>query len=135
MAHAEINTAVPGTDPDHIHDKHHGHVVSLQLLAGVFAILMVLTVLTVAATWVDFGYNINLVIALAIAVVKGALVGLYFMHLRWDNPFNSLAFGLSLLFVAMFIFVGILDTGQYRTNLEPPQGWTPDPTAAAMQAK
>lgn len=133
MAH--VNTAVPGTDPDHIHDKHHGHVVPLSLLVTIFAILMVLTVLTVAATWVDFGYNVNLVIALIIAVVKGALVGLYFMHLRWDNPFNTLAFVLSLVLVAMFIFVGILDTGQYRTNLDPPQGWTPDPTAAVMQAK
>ncbi len=133
MAHT--NTAVPGSDPDHIHDKHHGHVVPLRLLVIVFAILMALTVLTVAVTKVNLGYNGNLAVALVIAVVKGALVGLYFMHLRWDNPFNSLAFALSLLFVAMLIFVGILDTGKYRTNIDPPQGWTPDPTAAAMQAQ
>jgi cytochrome c oxidase subunit IV len=135
MAHAHINTAVPGTDPDHIHDQHHGHVVPLGLLATVFGILMVLTFATVAATWFDFGYNVNLIIALVIAIIKGALVGLYFMHLRWDTPFNSLAFCGSLLFVAMFIFVGILDTGQYRTNLDPPGGWTPDPAAAAMESK
>ncbi|MFT3787489.1 MAG: cytochrome C oxidase subunit IV family protein [Tepidisphaeraceae bacterium] len=124
--HADTNIAAPGTDPDHIHDKHHGHVVPLWLLTTVFAILMVLTFVTVAVTWKDFGYNVNLTIALVIAVIKGALVGLYFMHLRWDSPFNALAFVGSLVFVSLFIWLAILDTGQYRRNYDPPTGWQQD---------
>ncbi len=47
----------------------------------VFAILLVLTVLTVAASRVDMGGTMNIVVALIIACVKASLVGAFFMHL------------------------------------------------------
>ena len=49
---------------------------------------MVLTVATVGVTYVDMG-RFNLVVALGVAAVKASLVGLYFMHLRYDSPFNG----------------------------------------------
>ncbi len=94
------------------------HVVSLRLLLGVFAVLLVLTVLTVAVTWVDLG-PANLVIAMAVAVVKASLVALYFMHLRYDQPFNALALVSTLLFVALFIGFVLLDTTHYQPNMIP----------------
>ena len=100
----------------HAHDdgEMHIHVVPMRLLIGIFVILMVLTVVTYAVTMVDLGYTGNLVIAITIAVVKGALVALYFMHLRWDNPFNTVSLLSAILFVGLFIVIASLDSGQYQ---------------------
>lgn len=100
-------------------EEHHGpHVVPLKLLAGVFVILMFLTVVTVGVTSFDFGYEMNLVVAMGIALVKAAFVGLYFMHLRWDAPLNGFILVISLLFVTLFITISLMDTGQYATLQE-----------------
>lgn len=104
------------------HDGGVGHVVPLRTLIGVLAALLALTVVTVAVTLVDLG-SLNLVVALAIAVVKGALVLLYFMHLRWDRPFNAVVFISSLAFVALFIVLALLDTSEYQPELIP--GYAP----------
>ena len=60
-------------------------MVPLRVLLTVFVVLLLLTFMTVAATWFDFG-GWALVIALGIATVKASLVALYFMHLRYDQP-------------------------------------------------
>jgi cytochrome c oxidase subunit 4 len=85
-----------------------GHVVPVWLLAAVFAALITLTVLTVAAAKIDLG-NFNLYIALAIATTKALLVVMFFMHLYWDRPFNSMVFIGCLLFVALFIGITLTD--------------------------
>jgi len=104
-------------DASHAHGGLHVHVMPMSVLIGVFALLMVLTLATVAATWVDFGSSINLWIALLIAFVKAAFVCLYFMHLRYDNPFNGLVVCASLLFVVLFIGFALMDSGQYMPNI------------------
>jgi cytochrome c oxidase subunit IV len=93
------------------------HVVPLWLLAGVLGALLFLTVVTVAVTLVDLG-NFNIVVAMLIAVVKAALVVLYFMHLRWDSPFNSLILISSLLFVAIFMTFALVDSAEYQPNVD-----------------
>ena len=100
---------------DHGHDSHV-HIVPMRILAGVFAALMILTFLTVAATWVDLG-ELNIVIALGVAVIKAAMVCLYFMHLRYDSPFNGMVLVVALLFVALFIGISLLDSHGYQTNV------------------
>jgi len=108
------------TDPANLsaHDEHEiAHVMPLPMLFGVFAALMVLTFLTVAATWVDLGW-FNLPVAMAIATVKATLVALYFMHLRYDAPFSGLAFLVALVFVAVFILIVLLDTVHYEADVE-----------------
>lgn len=100
------------------HDEHQiAHVMPLPILFGVFATLMALTFLTVAATWVNLGW-FNLPIAMAIATVKATLVALYFMHLRYDAPFNGLAFLTALVFVALFILITLLDTVAYKPSVD-----------------
>ena len=101
-------------DPKDMHQETHIHVVSVKLLASIFVILMILTGLTYAVTTVDFGYSTNLIVAIAIAVIKSFLVALYFMHLRWDNPFNSLCLLTAILFVGLFIVITSIDSGQYQ---------------------
>lgn len=90
----------------------------VRLLLGVWGALMVLTVITVAVTSVDFGSRVNLIIAMAIATVKAGLVVTYFMHLRWDRPFNTLVFMGSLLFVSLFISLTLYDKSQYEADIE-----------------
>jgi len=55
-----------------------------RLYVAVFAALVVLTVVTVAVSYVDLGPG-SVVVALAIACSKASLVLLFFMHLR-DSP-------------------------------------------------
>jgi len=94
------------------------HIVPLRVLIGVWAALMVLTVLTVGAVHVDLG-NLNLWLAMSIATVKASLVALYFMHLRYDRPFNAVILVASLLFVMLFVSLALMDTAQYQYELIP----------------
>ena len=58
----------------------HDHIVPKKIYVSVFAALMVLTLLTVAAARVDLG-RLNTVVALTIAVTKALLVVLFFMDM------------------------------------------------------
>lgn len=86
-----------------------GHIVPVGLQFGILMLLLVLTYITVAARWIDLG-PLNIWIAMLIATVKAAFVVLYFMHLRYDRPFNSIIFIGSLLFVALFVCLALADT-------------------------
>jgi cytochrome c oxidase subunit 4 len=111
------------------HDDHHGisHVASIKVLLGTGGSLLVLTLVTVLATKVDFGASINLGIAMAIAVVKATLVVLFFMHLKYDKIFHTVVFLSAILAAALFVGFTLMDTGQYQnTNI-----WDPDRPPAA----
>ena len=114
------------------HDEHgHGlaHVASVKVLMGTGMTLLALTVVTVLATKVDFGANINLAIAMAIAVIKASLVILFFMHLKYDKLFHSVVFISAILAAALFVGFTLMDTGQYQSS----NIWDPDnPPAAPM---
>jgi cytochrome c oxidase subunit IV len=105
--------------------EHHVHVVPMSILLTVFAALLALTAITVAVTWVDFGRTANIWIALFIAVIKSALVALYFMHLRWDSPFNGLILVAAIFFVALLIGTTVLDSKEYRINYQAPSPTSP----------
>lgn len=104
------------TDTTHESHDHVGHVTSIRLLVAVWIALMVGTWLTVAATYVDLG-ALNIWIGLVIATVKAVLVGLYFMHLRWDRPFNAFVFISSFAFLALFIGLAMMDTSHYQPSM------------------
>src|SRR5689334_16067451 len=113
----------------HHADDHHGisHVASVKVLLGTGGSLLVLTLVTVLATKVDFGANINLAIAMAIAVLKATLVILFFMHLRYDRLFHSVVFVAAILAAALFVGFTLMDSNQYQqTNI-----WNPDSPPAA----
>lgn len=105
-------------------DEHHGlsHVVPIKTLVATGSTLLMLTLLTVLATKVDFGANINLAVALVIAVVKATLVVLFFMHLRYDRLFHSVVFVSALLAASLFVGFTLMDSSQYQeTNIWNPQ--------------
>ncbi len=96
----------------------HVHVVPLKVLFGIWAALVFLTWVTVAASKVHFGQLIgepwlNVVGALLIAVVKASLVALYFMHLRYEHPFHGFVLVAALAFVALLITIALVDTREY----------------------
>ena len=60
-----------------------GHIAPAKLYVAIWAVLMVLTLTTVLVSMVDIG-PMNIVVALVIATIKGTLVVLFFMHLRYS---------------------------------------------------
>lgn len=97
-----------------------------RVLLTVYAILIFCTVLTVSVSKLDLG-SANIWAALLIAVFKGGLVVMYFMHLRWDSPFNGLALIAALFFVALFIGLALLDSHSYQPQIKPTPMATPAP--------
>ena len=83
------------------------------------AALLVLTVITVLASTVDWGGGMtNVIIAMIIASIKGSLVALFFMHLRWDKPMTSIIFCSTLFFLGLFL-IGCYTDQTARPMLEP----------------
>jgi cytochrome c oxidase subunit 4 len=108
---------------DPAHDEHNdlAHVATIKVLITTGGTLLMFTLLTVLATKVDFGANINLAVAMVIAVTKATLVVLFFMHLRYDRLFHSVVFVSALLAASLFVGFTLMDTSQYQqTNI-----WNP----------
>jgi cytochrome c oxidase subunit IV len=119
---------------DHAHDHAHGdghghghaegagahHVDPLWLYMAIFAALIVMTVVTVGASYVDFGAA-NTIIAVVIASIKASLVAIFFMHLRHDKPFHSLVL-LSGLFFLSFLFLFTLSDQGTRNDVDDMHG-------------
>jgi cytochrome c oxidase subunit 4 len=100
------------------HEEHGlAHISPWQTLVKVWVVLMILTILTVMATWIDLG-AINIFIALGIAVIKATLVVMYFMHMKYDRPFNCFIFLFAFAFVAVFLGMAMLDTKHYAPMIE-----------------
>jgi|SRR6476660_4131360 len=83
------------------------HIGSLRVYITIFLALMVGTALTVFAGLQDFPGQLNVIIALTIAVIKATLVVLYFMHVRYSSRLiwvivTSALFWLVILFSLTF---------------------------------
>ncbi len=79
------------------------HIVPVKTYAFVFAALLVLLALTVAAAQIE-NEVLNLLVGLTIAVSKAALIMLFFMHLRYNT------FVIRMAAVAGFFWLAILMT-------------------------
>jgi cytochrome c oxidase subunit 4 len=137
------------SDHAHAHDdgKVHAHVSSFLFLCAVFAALIVLTVITVAASRFDFG-SANTVIALLIATVKATLVATFFMHLKYDKGFHALIFVLSFVFLGLMLAFSSEDIDTRgkvhpdstvrtleRSGAQAPGGFVPDPRGVEARAR
>lgn len=97
---------------------HDHHVSSAKFLWGIGGALFFLTVITVAVTYIHFPEPWNIVVALAIALVKATLVAAFFMNLYWDSKFNGMLLIMSIIFFVLMIAITLLDT-LYRTDPVP----------------
>lgn len=69
----------------------------------VFGALLVLTVVTVAVSYLKLPETPAVIIGISIALFKAALVAMYFMHLKGEKPMVMWPLGLTA-----FLFVGLI---------------------------
>ena len=98
-------------------EKHHPHVLPMKVYIGVWLGLLFLTVVTVAVSYVDVG-PLNIVLAMLVAAIKGSLVCAYFMHLKYDDRFNTTILISAFGFLAL-LFVYTLADLQRRGEIDP----------------
>jgi cytochrome c oxidase subunit 4 len=94
--------------------------------------LLILTGITVAASYVNFG-KANVVVALTIATIKATLVALFFMHLLHDKPVNGLIAAAGFVFLGLFLMFTLIDFDS-RQDYQPrnlPAIVAPPPAPAA----
>ncbi len=88
------------------------HVVSPKIYVVILLALLLGTFLTVEAAVRDFG-PWNIIIALAIATTKAALVVLYFMHARYSPKRTQLVIVSGIFWLAILLFMTM---GDYLTR-------------------
>jgi cytochrome c oxidase subunit 4 len=103
----------------HGDDHGHGlsHIASTKVLLTTFGALMVLTIITVAATSIDLGSSMNLLVAMVVATIKAGLVCMFFMHLRYDKTMHTVAFLSALLFALLFVSFALMDSSEYQQDI------------------
>lgn len=95
------------------HEKHHPeevHVVSYREHAGTWVGLILLTIMTVTVS--VFGadlYALSVLTALTIATAKALVVGLYFMHLRYDPRIFRWMLALTVTLFVVFALLTLID--------------------------
>lgn len=106
------------------HDHHEdqiGHIVPVKFLVFICAILLFLTAVTVWVSRYDFAEiniaELGIIVAMLVATVKATIVGLYFMHLRWDRPIIGFIFVGSILLVVLFVGMAITDSSEYQREI------------------
>ena len=96
----------------------HEHVIGSKVYVTIWAILMALTVTTVIAASIDLGV-FNIVVALLIATIKGTLVVLFFMHLKYSPKLTRVTVIAALFFMFLLFALSLTD---YLTR-----GWLTSP--------
>ena len=100
-------------------EAEHKHAGPGRYVA-VWVALLLFTALTVALGRMHLAGGWGLVVALAIAVVKSALVVLFFMHL-WDHGgANRLVLATTLVFVALLMTLVLVDNATRFPLANPP---------------
>ena len=90
----------------HAAQAHHSH---RPLYLKIFAALMVLLVLTVVAAKIPFPGSGNVAVALTIAIIKAALILLFFMHFRDSDHLTWLVGAATVAFFLILIFLTLND--------------------------
>ena len=83
----------------HAHDVAK-HIRGYLIIGGT---LLIGTVLTVLASYVDLGHHWNIILALVIATIKASLVALFFMHLISERQMIY-----TVLSFTVFFFAGLM---------------------------
>ena len=98
------------------HDDIRSHVKTYYM---VFGALMVLTVITVAVSYLELVTPLAVTVALIVAGIKASLVALFFMHLLHERKVIYWALMLTVIFFVFLMFVPLL------TNLDKILGTMP----------
>jgi len=97
---------------DHAADMTSDHAVDIdkhvRVYITVFVALMVLTIITVAVSYLDLSTAIAVPVALFIALVKGSLVAAYFMHLISEKKLIYAVLVLTVVFFAALLALPVI---------------------------
>ncbi|MDA0990639.1 MAG: cytochrome C oxidase subunit IV family protein [Verrucomicrobia bacterium] len=94
------------------------HIATVRSYLGIFAALIGLTLLTVGIAYVDLGAW-NTLVAVTIAVCKGTLVLLFFMHLIHSSRLTWIYAAAGFVWLAILVAFTLSDTLT--------RGWLPLP--------
>lgn len=83
-------------------EESQHHIVSPVVYILIGAALLVLTGVTVAASFVEMGV-FNPIVALLIACIKAVLVVLFFMHVKYSTKLTKLT-----VFCGLFTFLALI---------------------------
>jgi cytochrome c oxidase subunit IV len=101
--------------------EYEEHVVPKSVYFAVFGALMALTLATVAVAFVDLG-NMNVVVALVVAVLKATLVVLFFMHVKYSPTLTKLVVIASIAWLAILFGITLSDYLTRGWLIAPPLG-------------
>ena len=120
------------------------HVLPLRVYFTVFAALLVFTVLTVGVSVLALPEPWAIIVAMTVAVIKALLVAMFFMHLKYDDRFYWVIAGVSVLFLALFFSLTLVDLSTRGLIIEEqengymqkydPNAKQPEPAKAAEPA-
>lgn len=86
------------------------HISTDKTLLGVAGALLILTIATVGVHYLHLPDPWSIIVAMAIAILKGSLVAVFFMNLYWDTKFNSMLLMAAFLFFGLLVGLTLLDT-------------------------
>jgi len=89
---------------EHGNGHSHHYILPDKRAVKIWAILLVLTIITVSLSYVNLG-TVNYLVGMLVASVKAGLVAMIFMNLAKDHKSNMVIFSTGFLF--LFIFVGL----------------------------
>jgi len=89
------------TDQKEMEESQH-HIVSPVIYIIIGGSLLVLTGLTVGASYLELGI-FNPIVAIAIACIKAVLVVLFFMHVKYSSKLTKLT-----VFCGLFTFMALI---------------------------
>ena len=81
----------------------HHHAINVRPYIAVFGALLLLTLMTVAVSYVEMPVVPTVIVGLTIATMKAGLVAAFFMHLKAERAMIYWPLALTLL-----LFVGLL---------------------------
>jgi len=89
------------TDQKEMEESQH-HIVSPVVYVIIGGTLLVLTGVTVGASYLELGI-FNTIVAIAIACIKAVLVVLFFMHVKYSSKLTKLT-----VFAGIFTFLTLI---------------------------
>src|SRR5436309_10392085 len=87
-------------------EVHHDHFQKhIKQAIGVFVALLVLTLVTVGASYIQLGHGGNIILAMIIATIKAAMVAAIFMHLMAEKRMVFRVLIFTVIFFAGLMFL------------------------------
>jgi len=83
-------------------------IVPTKIYLAIFGALLALLGLTIAVAYIDLG-PLNLAAAMTIAVAKAALIGAFFMHLRYGRKLTWVFAGAGFFWLAIMLVLAMTD--------------------------